>query len=125
MDLRHPNAADRSQVKHAARKEREAEARVGANLKAVMSTVSGRAAMWDLLERFGVFRSVWANSAMIHYNAGRQDCGHELMALLLAADEGGYLRMEQEAREVGRRDKVEREAVRTPTASEQGGNEHG
>lgn len=107
------NAADPGQVRHAGRKEKQRSARRVAALRAVMNTPEGRLVMWDLLERAGVFRSVWHPSALIHYNAGRQDFGHELLALLAEADEEAYLTMEREMRTLARRDSNEAEAVRT------------
>jgi hypothetical protein len=54
---------------------------------------------------------VWDASAKIHYNAGRQDFGHELMALLTEHDSEGYLAMEREARSAATNEKLEAEAV--------------
>lgn len=92
------NASDPQQVRFAVRKERQEQERYRAALAGVMRTVEGRALLWNLLERAGVFRSVWSPSAAIHYNAGRQDFGHELMAWMLEVDEEGYQQMEREAR---------------------------
>ena len=110
------NAADPDQVKHAARKERQREQRVGEDVRAVMGTLQGRRLMWELLSRAGIYRSVWDNSARIHYNAGRQDFGHELLGLLTEHDDEGYLLMEREARAVARNDGLEAAAVQTRSA---------
>lgn len=93
------NAADPQQVKHAARKARMAEERLLDATRAVMDTVSGRIFVRGLLEKAGVYRSIWDPSAKIHYNAGRQDYGHELMALIVEADDLLFGQMEHEARE--------------------------
>lgn len=107
------NAADPSQVRRAARKTEDVEALRRGRLRAVLQTVDGRALVWDLLERAGVFRSIYDQSARIHYNAGRQDFGHELLAAALDADEDAYLVMEQEARARQRRDDRDTAAAHT------------
>lgn len=111
------NAADPQQVKHGRRVERDRERqRVGA-LVAVMATFEGRATMWDLLERAGVYRSVFAlEPTLMAFNAGRQDFGHELQALLLQASPEGYDLMTTEARIRAERADVTNEAVHTPAA---------
>jgi len=112
------NAADPRQVKYAARKERQLHDRVRDALRTVLSTPAGRIVLWDLLVRAGIFRSVWENSARIHYNAGRQDYGHELLAALVEADEDGYQLMEREMRAWQRSQDQEAAAVQTPAAAE-------
>lgn len=113
------NAADPDQVKRAERRERKLEELFRAALVATLATEAGRAVCWGLLERAGVYRSIWTPNAEIHYRAGRQDFGHELMALILAADEDLYLTMEREARSRKRKDNAETDAAHTP-ASDQG-----
>lgn len=120
--MAHPevrNAADRTQVQRAERKVRDRAAYARSCFVAVLHEEHGRAAMWMLLERLGVFRSVWdASGQRIAYNAGRQDAGHELLGLLLEASEPLYQLMEQEARERARRDQVATDAVHTPRVSQ-------
>jgi hypothetical protein len=105
------NAADPDQVRRAGRKVADLERISLESMRVVMKTQEGRFVMWSLLERFGIFRSIWENSAKIHYNAGRQDAGHELQALLLQASEGDYDLMCREAR--ARAQKAERENAAT------------
>jgi phage baseplate assembly protein W len=112
------NAADPQQVKRAERRDRDAAAQVQASLKAVLSTTDGRAVMWELLERAGVFRSIWHPSAEIHYRAGRQDYGHELQALILACDEELYDAMTREARARAKRAANETDAAHTARADQ-------
>jgi hypothetical protein len=76
--------------------------------------------MWDQVCQAGVFESVWSPSALIHYNAGRQDQGHKLIALLVQVDEEGYLLMEREARQRARRTDREVEATLTASSTEKG-----
>lgn len=110
------NAADPEQVRHAARKERRREEQTANDLRAVMGSPAGRRFMWELLSRAGIYRSVWDNSARIHYNAGRQDFGHELVALITEHDPDGWLAMESEARKAVNNDKLEAEAVQARSA---------
>lgn len=93
------NAADRDQVTRAERIERDRDDTSRRALQVVLAHPEGRMVLWDLLRRAGVYRSVWDQSSRIHYNAGRQDFGHELLALCLQADDRLYLLMEQEGRE--------------------------
>jgi len=111
------NAADPKQVRAAGRKQERRELEFLNSVRATMATIEGRAVMWGLLERAGVFRSVWDPSARIHYNAGRQDFGHELLSLLLEADEQLYLLMEQEARQRARSDARETAAYQAEGVS--------
>ena len=93
------NAADPQQVRRAARKEKDREALLADALRSTLSQPAGRFVLWDLLERAGIYTSVFAASDRIYYNAGRQDFGHELLALLVACDEDLYALMEKEARD--------------------------
>lgn len=111
------NAADPQQVRRAARKETDVAADRATRLQAVLQTTLGRAALWDLLEDAGVFRSIWSPSAEIHYRAGRQDFGHELMARIIDADEHAFLAMEAEARQRKRRDTQATDAAHLAAAS--------
>lgn len=116
------NAADPHQVRTAGRRIGRRELRFLTALRTVMGTPEGRLVFGDrghgLLARAGVYRSIWEASAKIHYNAGRQDFGHELMAELLRADEGLYQLMETEARLLALRDDAETDAGHTPAATE-------
>lgn len=116
------NAGDRRQVQDAERRLRRRRGRWLAALRAVLATPEGRLVFGErdhgLLAKAGVYRSIWAPNAQIHYNAGRQDYGHELMAELLRADERAYLLMEQEARAIAAGDERETEAAHTAPAGE-------
>lgn len=106
------NAADPKQVAFAERKQRQQEELLRAALVQVMETVEGRIVMWALLERAGVYRSTFdASGSRTFYNAGRQDFGHELLALLVEHAEEGYLLMEAEARRRAKATGREAEAV--------------
>ncbi|HMJ02427.1 MAG TPA: hypothetical protein VK506_05770 [Conexibacter sp.] len=111
------NAADPEQVERAGRKEKRLATREQDLTRAVLATPEGRAFCWSLLVKAKVFESIYHASALIHYNAGRQDFGHELIALLLDADEDGYLLMEKEARAFNRREANSTDAVHTKPVS--------
>lgn len=90
------NAADPKQVteaKHKERRKREAE---GEDLRKVLATLEGRKVMWRLLEHCGVFETVWHASALIHYNAGRQDVGHYVMQEIIKAEPKAFAQMMNE-----------------------------
>lgn len=115
------NAADPQQVKRAARKQREADEDRIAAIRVVLQTVEGRRVFWDLLSAAGVFRSIWHPSAEIHYNAGRQDFGHEMMADLLLADEDAWELMQREARARQRQEDRETDAAHAAADETSGG----
>lgn len=105
------NAADPKQVKRAERKAREAREKYLLALQTVLQTYEGRRVFWELLSTAGVFRSIWHPSAEIHYNAGRQDFGHELMADCIEADEVSFAQMQQDARDRTRQENRETDAA--------------
>lgn len=79
------------------------------SLRQVLATAAGRLVLFALLDRASVFSSIWDASAKIHYNAGRQDFGHELMADALQADEQAYTTMLVEAKKRSLDEKSARE----------------
>lgn len=112
------NAADPAQVKRAGRKVRDREALLTDALRLTLLQPAGRFVLWDLLERAGIYRSIVAPSPEIHYNAGRQDFGHELLALVVACDEELYALMEKEARERKAKENRATDAAHTPKSEE-------
>lgn len=113
------NAGDPQQVKRAARVERRKQQREVDDIIAVMSTPEGRRFVAARIKRCGVYGSVWEASAKIHYNAGRQDTGHELMADVISAAPDAYTLMEREARELQRREEAEIAAGMVSDAEEE------
>lgn len=93
------NAADASQVKKAENRLMNGRQRELDDLKMVLSTGEGRRFYWRLLSACKTFESIWESSAKIHYNSGRQDFGHFLLAELSEADEDAYFKMVKEAKE--------------------------
>jgi hypothetical protein len=116
------NAADPRQVKAGARLSRRRQAYIEGLHRAMLETPLGRAFIADLLERAGIYNSIWHPSAEIHYLSGRQDFGHELRLRCLAVDVENFMLLEREARDRVKREETETEAGRTPAATEEGGN---
>lgn len=114
------NAADARQVAHGHRASRDRYEATRAAYRETLDTVAGRRVLWDLLTRAGIYQSVMVDGRpeVTFYKAGRQDFGHELLALLLDVDEGLYLRMEGEARLEMAREARANVAVRTPPTTE-------
>lgn len=112
------NAADPAQVKRAARKERDREALLADALRLTLSQPAGRFVFWNLLERAKIYHSIMTPGPEIYYNAGRQDFGHELLALAIACDEELYALMEKEARERKAKENRATDAAHTPKADE-------
>jgi hypothetical protein len=121
------NAADPRQVKRAERVERERLEKFLENLRRVMLTTEGRAVMWELLERAGIYRSVFdPHGSLQSYKAGRQDFGHELIAVIHQAGDQGdgehlFELMEREARLRKRLEDRATDAAHTPSVTT-GGN---
>lgn len=112
------NAADPQQVRNAERMERRRDRDRALALRGALETPSGRAALMDILEDCGIFRSIWHPSAQIHYNAGQQDVGHKLQARIIEASEEHYEIMEREARARRRARERETDAAHTPRAEQ-------
>lgn len=68
-------------------------------IKQICKTTAGREVLWRILGSCKVFGSVWEPSAKIHYNAGKQDVGHWLMAEIVRADENILFKMMTESKE--------------------------
>lgn len=119
------NAGDPRQVKFAAQVEQRRVERFARAMSAVLASIEGRIVLAQLIRRAGVFRSIWHPSAEIHYNAGRQDYGHELMADLVAIDEDAYQQMEREDWAWVKQQQREIDAAHTKRAAEREGDTDG
>jgi hypothetical protein len=73
------NASDRKQLRAAKKVGKEEEKLQEADLRKVLSLPEGRRLLWRILKTCHVFESIWHPSALIHYQAGQQDLGHQLM----------------------------------------------
>ena len=115
------NAANRRQVDAARARERARQDRTQNAYRAVLATVEGRAVLWDIISRAGVFETPWNHHSMeIFRNIGRHDYGRELMADIIELDEGLYIQMEVEARAQARHDREATDAAYVPAATNQG-----
>jgi hypothetical protein len=92
------NAADEKQVKEGAKREKSHRDREIDDIRQVMSSPQGRRFIWRLLGHCGVYESIWEASAKIHYNAGKQDVGHFLLAEVVQANEELYSLMIKESK---------------------------
>jgi hypothetical protein len=112
------NAGDPAQVKRARRLENRREAFASGMLHAVLDTVAGRAFVWDLISRAGVFASPFRLTDEIYYLVGRADFGRELLARCVESDNELYILMEREARERAAREQAETDAAHTARAEQ-------
>ncbi len=80
------NAGDKKQVRNAKQREKRDSEQFSLDMNAVLKSPAGRAVLWRMLEHCGAFKSVWSPSALIHYNSGKQDVGHWLLAEINDAD---------------------------------------
>lgn len=113
------NAADEKQVKYAERAAQRAEERFLTSLAAVMSTPTGRIAMWGILGLAAPDQSVYDPSgSTMYFKEGQRNITLALKAKLLQVDEDLYLQMESEMRAMQRADLRGAEAVQTRSAEE-------
>jgi hypothetical protein len=104
------NAADAVQVKAAAEKELRGRERDMNDLRHVLNDVRGRRFVWKLLGHCRTFESIFEASAKIHYNSGRQDVGHYLLAEIGEANEEAlFVMMRESQKENGKDFKVTKE----------------
>lgn len=90
------NASSKAQIAEAKMKEKLGRDQELNDFRVVLNTKEGRRLVWRLMGKCNVFATVWDPSAKIHYNAGRQDLGHFIMAEVIAADENLLFQMMKE-----------------------------
>jgi|SRR3990172_2559464 len=90
------NSADEKQVQEAKRKEKFNRDDELEDLRFVLSSKQGRRFLWRLISWCGPFKSIWSNSAAIHYNSGKADVGNFLMAETIDASKESFLMMQNE-----------------------------
>lgn len=114
---RNANAADPRQVRAMAQIEKRREQRWEDSLRAVMATPQGRAFIWALIRRAGVYESPFDTHGGIQsLKIGRGDVGREVMGEVLKFAPDEYLLMEAEARKVDRIEQQQAEAAQTAPA---------
>lgn len=119
------NAADPKQVRHATRKERSKRDREIADLRAVLDTPEGRRVIWRVLGRCGIYESsVIPDPILMAAKGGMQDIGRWLHAEINDAQDEALILMMREAKQAAKRDTEEAEAVRTPRAGSNEGEDH-
>lgn len=115
------NAADPRQVRHAERLEKRRERRWEDSLRAVMASPQGRAFVWALIRRAGVYESPFDTHGGIQsLKIGRADVGREVMGEVLKLTPDEYLVMEAEARKIDVLEARAVEAAHTAPADEEG-----
>lgn len=87
------NAANEKQVRRAKNKENLKDKDINSAFRKILNTPEGVQVLWHILEHCKSFESIWHPSALIHYNSGRQDVGHFLMAKISEADPRGLIRI--------------------------------
>lgn len=88
------NAADSEQVEKASKREKITRRTQLEDLRAVLSTKSGRRFVWRLLEHCRTFESIFSpNDAIMAHGSGSQDVGHFLMAEIVQAQPEALITM--------------------------------
>lgn len=113
------NAADPRQVKDAKRLEGARERRWLGSLQVVLNQAAGRLVLSELLERAGLYGSVYdASGSLMYFKEGRRNFGLELRAACERASEEGTDLMDRERRERRRTDEALVDATHTARAEE-------
>jgi hypothetical protein len=113
------NAADPEQVKRARRTERDREARFTRAVQLTLAQPAGRLVFAELLERAGLYGSVFDHSgSMMYFKEGRRNFAIEMRAALEAADDAAVELMDQEMRARKRAGDREIDAAHTAAATE-------
>ena len=68
------------------------------DMKFILRSQQGRRFLWRLMEHCKVFNSIYHSSSLIHYNAGKQDVGHFILAEIVNSDENALINMMKEAK---------------------------
>lgn len=113
------NAADRGQVKHGARKERDRRERELHDLKVVLAIPEGRRLLWRLMGFCGYGENPSnTRGDLTHQNIGKADVARFVISEIGEADGiESWLLMQREAYRDKRNEQVEAEALRTPSAT--------
>ena len=91
------NAADSEQVRTAKKRERYTHEQELKDLRLLLRDPIARRFIWRTLERCKTFETIFSQSSLIYYNSGRQDVGHELLALISEAEPTALLSLMQDA----------------------------
>ncbi len=118
------NAADPRQVRAMERLEKRREERWADALRSTMATPAGRAFVWALIRRAGVFESPFdPHGSVQSFKIGRGDMGREIMGEVLRLAPEEWLTMEAEARRVDALEQQTAEAAQAATAADGEGQE--
>lgn len=93
------NAADKSQIKSAARKQRWSREKELNDVRVILSTKHGRRLWWRYLGRCGVFASTFTGNNTTFFKEGERNIGLMLLADLNEAMPEAYALMQKEASE--------------------------
>lgn len=97
MNFAAHNASEPQQVQRREKKARERRKQMLADFRDLLKMPQGRRVFWSLLDHCGVFRSIWNNSALIHFNEGKRDTGLFIMHEIADADPNALITMMTEA----------------------------
>ena len=92
------DAGDPEKVKTRRSKAQLAAEELDAHTRAVLDTYAGRAVLWSIVERCGVYRAkAPGTEADMAEFLGRRNIGLSVIAQLLTVDENLYMKMHSEA----------------------------
>jgi hypothetical protein len=118
------SAIDQGQIKRARRRAKRRADRFDAALRTIMATTEGAIVLWELLGRCGVNQTVMSRGIQeVLYMAGRQDVGHSILADMVRVDSDLYVDLERAMRTIDQREEQEEIAARTPSVTDNKGDE--
>lgn len=91
-DAGDPSDVKKRKTKAQLRKERERE-----ELRQILETYGGRAYVWRLLEKCGVYKISMTGNSYTFFNEGKREVGLEVLAEVFDANPNVYTLMRQEA----------------------------
>jgi len=113
------NASDEEQIARAKRLEAKQRSEELADLKMILSTASGRRLLWRILDKGGLWKTVYhPTGSQMNINVGMQNAGLFMQSEIVEADEDAYFTMQREARQRLKALAVENESVRMPSAED-------
>lgn len=79
------DTGDKQQQERVAKKQENKRQQLQEDYHALLNSPNGRRVLWDIIAYCKVFETIWDPSAKIHFNSGRQDVGHFVMAQIMKA----------------------------------------
>ena|ERR1019366_3909337 len=87
------DTGDKQSIERVAKKQENTRQQLREDYLALLNNASGRRVLWSIMAQCKTFESIWDPSSKVHYNAGRQDVGHFLMAKIMEVKPDAFTTM--------------------------------